>query len=341
MSKLFSSFKVGKTEFKNRIVMPPMCMYSTDATGNVTDFHVTHYVTRAIGGVGFIIIEATAIEPCGRISDNDLGLWSDEQIPGFKKIVDQAKPYGPIMGIQLNHAGRKCAAKSEKTIYGPSPIAYNDDYLTPQEMSVEQIQKTVRLFQDSARRAAQAGFEYVEIHAAHGYLLSEFMSPLANKRTDAYGGSHENRARFLGEVLKAVKSVYSGTIGVRVSAYDYCEGGNTPSDLVEMINCVKDLGVDIVHVSSGAVVDIVPPVFPGYQITFAEEIKKGCHLPVIAGGLLSSADLMEEIISNNRADMVFVGRELLRNPYLPLKAAHDLKAEIQWIESYERAKFRR
>ena len=240
MDKLFTEITVGDLRIKNRIVMPPMCMYQADNSGNAQDFHITHYATRAMGGVGLIIVEATAVEPCGRISDQDLGIWSDDHIEGLKKITDQVKSYGAHIGIQLNHAGRKCGAKSEKTIYAPSPIAFSEEYLVPVEMTMDDIKRVIALFKDAAKRAKKAGFELVEIHGAHGYLLSEFMSPLANTRTDRYGGSHENRVRLAGEIIDAVKSVFDGTIGFRVSAEDYVEGGNHPSDLVKMINFVKD-----------------------------------------------------------------------------------------------------
>ena len=340
MDKLFTEITVGDLRIKNRIVMPPMCMYQADNSGNAQDFHVTHYATRAMGGVGLIIVEATAVEPCGRISDQDLGIWSDDHIEGLKKITDQVKSYGAHIGIQLNHAGRKCGAKSEKTIYAPSPIAFSEEYLVPVEMTMDDIKRVIALFKDAAKRAKKAGFELVEIHGAHGYLLSEFMSPLANTRTDRYGGSHENRVRLAGEIIDAVKSVFDGTIGFRVSAEDYAVGGNHPSDLVQMINLVKDKGVEIVNVSSGGVAEASIPLYPGYQVKFAEEIKKGCQLPVIAGGLLTDALMLEEILCNDRADMVFLGRELLRNPYFALKAAHTLKVDIEWNTSYERARFR-
>ena len=189
MNKLFSEITVGSVRLKNRIVMPPMCMYQSDDSGKVKDFHVTHYTTRAIGGVALVITEATAVEPCGRLSDRDLGIWSDDHIEGLKKITDQVKSSGARIGIQLNHAGRKCGAKSEKTIYAPSPIAFNDEYLVPVEMTMDDIKRVTKSFQDAAKRAKKAGFEMVEIHGAHGYLLSQFMSPLATTRTDMYGGS--------------------------------------------------------------------------------------------------------------------------------------------------------
>ena len=340
MDKLFTEITVGDLRIKNRIVMPPMCMYQADNSGNAQDFHVTHYATRAMGGVGLIIVEATAVQPCGRISDQDLGIWSDDHIEGLKKITDQVKSYGAHIGIQLNHAGRKCGAKSEKTIYAPSPIAFSEEYLMPVEMTMDDIKRVIALFKDAAKRAKKAGFELVEIHGAHGYLLSEFMSPLANTRMDRYGGSCENRVRLAGEIIDAVKSVFDGTIGFRVSAEDYAVGGNHPSDLVQMINFVKDKGVEIVNVSSGGVAEASIPLYPGYQVKFAEEIKKGCQLPVIAGGLLTDVLMLEEILCNDRADMVFLGRELLRNPYFALKAAHTLKVDIEWNTSYERARFR-
>ncbi len=339
MSTLFSPLQVGNIEIKNRIVMPPMCMYQADVSGCATDFHLTHYLSRAIGGVGLIILEATAIEPCGRISDQDLGLWNDNQVPGLQKIAGQIKNYGAIAGIQINHAGRKCGALSEEIIYGPSDIPFSEDFPQPKAMTLEDIRHCVQLFSEAAARAEQAGFEYLEIHAAHGYLLSSFLSPLSNQRQDDYGGSHENRVRFLAQVILAVKKVFHGVLGVRISAEDYAPGGNQPLDLVKMINLVKSHGVDLVHVSSGGVVSVVPPFFPGYQIPLAEKLKTGCKLPVIGGGLLTQSHMLEEIIANKRADMVFVGRELLRNPHFPLQAAHELGANILWPKSYERAKF--
>lgn len=339
MLKLFEHIKIKNMDLKNRIVMPPMCMYSSDNNGYTNDWHLIHYATRAIGGVGLIIVEATGVEGRGRITDRDLGIWDDSHIEGLSKIVNICKKHGSKVGIQLGHAGRKCEIESENII-APSPIAYNGRYQTPKEMTKDDIKLVVNAFKEGARRADEAGFDIIEIHGAHGYLINEFLSPLSNKRDDEYGGSVENRARFLKEILQEVRKVWpeDKPIMVRVSAEDYVKEGNHPEDLVELLNLVKDEGIDLVNVSSGAVVSTRINVYPGYQIKFAEVIKKGTSLPVIAGGLISEPEMAEEIISNDRADMVFLGRELLRNPYWPLQAAEKLKHEIDWPTQYERSK---
>ncbi|NLY65968.1 MAG: NADPH dehydrogenase NamA [Tissierellia bacterium] len=339
MAKIFESIRIKDIEFKNRIVMPPMCMYSSDDSGYANDWHFIHYATRAIGGTGLIIVEATGVERRGRISDRDLGIWDDSHIVGLAKIVTLCKKYGARIGIQLGHAGRKCEVESEEII-APSPIAYSSRYKVPRKMTKEDIDDVINAFKEGARRADEAGFDLIEIHAAHGYLINEFLSPLSNKRADEYGGSLENRARFLKEILREVRKVWpeNKLICVRVSAEDYVEEGNHPEDLANILNLVKDEGVDLVNVSSGAVVPAMIKAFPGYQVKFAEVIKRETNLPVIAGGLISEAEMAEEIVANNRADMVFLGRELLRNPYWPLEAAKKLNHEIDWPLQYERSK---
>jgi len=339
MSKLFSSLKIKDMEIRNRIVMPPMCMYSSDNSGKANSWHFVHYTTRAIGGVGLIIIEATAVEPRGRLSDNDLGLWDDSHIEGLSNIVKEVKKYGAKIGIQINHAGRKCGA-NEEVIIAPSAIAFDETYKTPVEMTKDDIKSTVNLFKNAAYRAYKAGFDMIEIHGAHGYLINQFLSPLTNKRTDEYGGSKENRARFLKEVIRAVREVWpeEKPLGVRVSAEDYVEEGNHDTDLADIINMVKSEGIDLVNVSSGAVVPVNMKVYPGYQVKFAETIKKMTGLPVIAGGLITEAVMAEEILQNERADMVYMGRELLRNPYFPLHAAKEVRDDFAWPKQYERAK---
>ena len=339
MAKLFESIKIRGVEFKNRIVMPPMCMYSSDDSGYANDWHFIHYGTRAIGGAGLIIVEATGVERRGRITDRDLGIWDDSHIVGLSNIATLCQKYGSKVGIQLGHAGRKCEVDSEDII-APSPIAYNEKYKVPRKMSKEDIDKVVKAFKEGARRANEAGFDLIEIHAAHGYLINQFLSPLSNKRDDEYGGSVENRARILKDILREIRKVWpeNKPVIVRVSAEDYVEDGNHPEDLAEILNLVKDEGVDLVNVSSGAVVPARIKMYPGYQVRFAEVIKRETKLPVIAGGLISEAEMAEEIVSNNRADMVFMGRELLRNPYWPLNAAKKLGYDIDWPVQYERAK---
>jgi NADPH2 dehydrogenase len=328
-------------EIKNRIVMPPMCMYSSDSAGYANDWHYIHYSTRAIGGTGLIILEATGVEPGGCISSKDLGIWDDSHIEGLKNIVDQCHKYGAKVGIQLNHAGRKSEVLSEPII-APSALAFDETYRTPVEMTKEDIARVVKLFKDASERALKAGFDTIEIHGAHGYLISQFLSPLSNKREDEYGGSLENRARFLKEVISAVRTAWpeDKPLILRISAEDYVEDGNTPETMAELINLVKSEGIDIVNVSTGGVAPATISAFPGYQVKASEIINKNCALPTIAGGLISEPYMAEEILSNNRADLVFLGRELLRNPYWPLKAAHDLHEEITYPTQYERGKYR-
>lgn len=339
MAKLFTRFQIKNMDLKNRIVMPPMCMYSADDDGNPGDWHFTHYTARAVGGAGLIIFEATGVESRGRISDRDLGLWKDEQIEGLKRIVEACKKHGAKVGVQLGHAGRKSEALSEACI-APSSIAFSDKYRVPVEMTKDDIKKVKSAFREASRRANKAGFDVIEIHGAHGYLVSEFLSPLTNKRTDEYGGSEENRARFLKEILQEVKTVWpeEKPIIVRVSAEDYSEGGNRDSVVASILKTVKNEGIDLVDVSSGGVVHASLNAYPGYQVKYAETIKRETGLPVITGGLITSPLMAEEILQNDRADLVFLGRELLRNPYWPLHAAKELKENIEWPVQYERAK---
>lgn len=339
MSKLFSTFKVKNMELKNRIMMAPMCMYIADHDGNPNEWHTIHYASRAVGGVGLIIVEATGVESRGRISDEDLGLWKDEHIAGLKKIVDSCRKFGAKMGIQLGHSGRKSEVLSEPSI-APSPIAFSEEYRVPKEMTVSDIKHVVGSFRDAAGRADKAGFDTIELHAAHGYLISEFLSPLTNHRTDEYGGSIENRARFLKEIIKEIKTVWpeEKPIIVRVSATDFESGGNTGEDMVKILNVIKGEGIDLVNVSTGGVVEAKINLYAGYQIKYAEAVRTKTGLPVVAGGLISSPFMAEEILQNERADLIYLGRELLRNPYWPLSAAGKLKSDIDWSFQYVRAR---
>lgn len=342
MSKLFSNYRIKDLELRNRIVMAPMCMYSADDDGKAKEWHELHYASRAVGGVGLIIQEATAVESRGRISSNDLGIWDDSQIEGLKKIVDTCRKYGAKIGIQLGHAGRKCEAESERII-APSPVAFSDEYRVPNEMTKSEINEVIKAFQNAAERCVEIGYDIIEIHGAHGYLINEFLSPLTNNRTDEYGGSKENRARFLKEVVQAVRNVWSveKPLLLRVSAEDYAEEGNHPEDLADLINLVKGEGVDLINVSSGGVVSIVPKAFQGYQVKFAEIIKEKTNLPVVAGGLIIEPHMAEEILQNERADLIYFGRVLLRNPYWSLHADNELSNIAIWPKQYERAKLRR
>lgn len=335
MAMLFSPYSIRGVEFKNRIVMAPMCMYSChNLDGKVEDWHKIHYATRAVGQVGLIIVEATAVQPEGRISPQDLGIWNDDQLEGLSEIVRLMKQHGAKTGIQLAHAGRKATVDGD--IFAPSPIRFNEQYKTPVEMTVEDIKATVNAFKDAAIRAKQAGFDVIELHGAHGYLINEFLSPLTNKRNDAYGGSSENRYRILREIIDSVRSVWDGPLFVRISAEDYAEGGMNSALYLEMVKWMKSQGVDLIDVSSGAVVPAKIDAYPGYQVPFAEDIKRGAGIATGAVGLITTGLQAEEILKNERADMVFLARELLRNPYWAYSAAKELGADVESPKQYER-----
>lgn len=334
-SKLFSPYTIQDVTFKNRIVMSPMCMYSCpDEDGAVNDWHLTHYTSRAVGGVGLVILEASAITEQGRISKQDLGIWDDNQIPGLKKLVDLNHKNESKIGIQLGHAGRKAIV--DGPILAPSAIPFKDDMKTPEEMSQETIKETIDDFKNAAARAKKAGFDMIELHGAHGYLVSEFLSPLSNKRKDEYGGSRENRYRFLEEVIEAVKEVWEGPISVRVSANDYREDGNTPDDHVYFAKRMKEQGIDLVDCSSGGVAPAKINPYPGYQVNYADQIRNEAGIATGAVGLITTPLHAEEILQNNRADLIILARELLRDPYWPLRAASALNEEIKPPKQYER-----
>jgi NADPH2 dehydrogenase len=334
-AKLFSPYQIKNVTLKNRIVMSPMCMYSShNQDGKVENWHYTHYVSRAVGQVGLIMVEATAVTPQGRISNEDLGIWSDEHIPGLKTLVSMIKEQGSATSIQIAHAGRKSMTDGE--IIAPSAIAFNEKSKTPKEMSIHDITETVEAFQAGVVRAKEAGFDIIELHGAHGYLINEFLSPLSNRREDEYGGNPENRYRFLREIIDAVKKVWDGPLFVRVSANDYHPDGLTPEDYVTYANWMKEQGVDLIDVSSGAVVPASINAYPGYQVGFAETIKHGANIQTGAVGLITTGNQAEEILQNNRADLVFLARELLRDPYWPRTAAKQLGVTIQSPKQYDR-----
>lgn len=334
---LFSNFKIKDFNFKNRIVMAPMCMYQADSFGLVNAFHLTHYGARAIGGVGCVIVEATAVEARGRISENDLCIYSDEHVYGLKRLANNIKRFGSIAGIQLAHAGRK--SQTSGNIIAPSAI--NFPYMkTPIEMNNNDILSVIQAFKLAAYRANQAGFDLIEIHAAHGYLINQFLSNLTNKRTDAYGGSIDNRLRFLSEILDAVAEVWpkDKILGIRVSAEEYHENGNHVDDLAYIINYIKNKGIDFVNVSSGGVVPAKIDTYPGYQLGFAQKLKEKTNLPVIGGGLITTAKEANQAINERNIDLIYLGRELLRNPHFPHYAAKELEVEFNPHPSYIRAK---
>lgn len=335
MSKLLSPYTINGLTLKNRVVMSPMCMYScTNRDGAVMDWHKIHYASRAVGQVGLIIVEATAVTPQGRISNEDLGIWDDEHIEGLKDLVSLCKPYGTKMGIQLAHAGRKSQADGE--IIAPSALAFNENYRLPNEMNLSEIHETILAFKAAAIRAKTAGFDVIEIHAAHGYLINQFLSPLTNHRSDEYGGDREQRYRFLSEIIKEIRLIWSGSLFVRISANDYHPNGLTLDDYVFYAKKMRQDGVDLIDVSSGAVVPASIHTYPGYQVPFADRIRSEAHIATGAVGLITSPQHAEEIIQNERADLVFLGRELLRDPYWLRTAAQELNISIEKVKQYER-----
>lgn len=316
--------------------MAPMCMYASEQeNGFVEDWHKLHYATRAVGQVGLIILEATAVHPQGRISSQDLGIWDDAHIGGLREVVKSIQQHGSKAGIQLAHAGRK--ATVDGIIYGPSEIAFSQNNRTPKELTIAEIEQVIVDFKEAARRAKEANFDVIELHAAHGYLLNTFLSPLSNHRTDDYGGSAENRYRILKEIIDAVRLEWDGPLFVRISANDYVEGGMTPKQYVEIVEWMRIQSVDLIDVSSGGVVLANIDAYPGYQVPFAERIKQETNAKTGAVGLITKAEHAEEILRNKRADLIFLGRELLRNPYWAYDAAKELGAEIEVPSSYKRA----
>lgn len=333
----FKEYNIKSLKLKNRIVMPPMCMYSADSHGFVNDFHFSHYITRALGGAGLIIVEATGVAANGRISDSDLGIWDDAQIEGLKRIVDGVKAYGSKIAIQINHAGRKYKGSSGKAV-APSAVSFDENSIIPEELTTADINKIILDFKSAAKRAARAGFDAIEIHAAHGYLIHQFLSPLSNFRNDVYGNSLENRVRFLKEILLAISEVWpkEKPIFVRFSADDYIPDGINCSEMVKIINLIKD-DFDIADISSGGLVPANIKQYPGYQVKLAEEIKKQCNIPTIAVGLITDIDMVEEILGNDRADLVALGRELLRNPFWVINNAAKKEVRVDLPKQYERA----
>lgn len=333
--ELFNTYQIKKMTLKNKIVMPPMCMYSAEESGQVNDFHINHYTTRAVGGVGLIIVEATGVTPNGRISDADLGNWEDAQIEGLKSLVTNVHNNGSKIAIQLNHGGRKYTGNKE--LVAPSPLALDQDSKMPRELTKEDIANIVDSFVKAAIRSDIAGFDAIEVHGAHGYLIHQFLSPLTNKRRDEYGGTIENRVRFLKEILIGIKEVFQDKpLLLRISANDYLEGGITPLDMVQIINLVKE-HVDMVHVSSGGLQAAPIKPYPGYQVEYAKTIREQCDIPTIAVGLITDAAQGEEILHQGSADLIAYGRELLRNPYMVLQEAKKNHVEIEIPMQYKRA----
>ena len=337
---LFENLEISGMTLKNRIVMPPMCMYTAKNDGKVLPFHLVHYGTRAQGGVGLIIQEATAVEARGRISANDLGIWDDEHIEGLRQLVEIVHSFGGKIAVQLAHAGRKSEVGP---VISCTSEKFSEEYQSPVNLSTEEVSEVVEAFGNGARRASKVGFDAVEIHGAHGYLIHQFLSPLTNHRKDQYGCQEGMGAKFLIDVLRAVKDNFSRPVGLRISAESYLKNGLHPQNYVELLQQLQsklDTSLDFLDVSSGGIVaESHPsiPVKPEYQINFAAQIKKVVSIPIIAGGLLTTPHQCEGILEAHKADLVWLGRELLRNPYWCLQAAETLNVIIDKPVQYKRA----
>lgn len=345
MPSLFDALPLRSLTLRNRIMMAPMCMYSAGEDALATDFHLMHYGARAIGGAALLMQEATAVEARGRITVNDLGLYNDEQIENLRRIVDLVHSFGALMGVQIAHAGRKAWSNRKgvgpEQAVAPSATAFGADWQTPRALAVPELEGIVEAFAAAARRALAAGYDTIELHAAHGYLIHEFISPLSNQRTDDYGGSLQNRMRLLERVVDAVRRELPADkpLLARLSCTDWLPGGVTIDDMVQVAAMLKEHGVDLVDCSSGGSSPAaVAPSKPGYQVPFAERVRREAGVATGAVGLIWAPEMADEIVCNERADLVILGRELLRNPHWPLLAAHQLGQSITWPKQYERAK---
>jgi len=339
MAQLFDPLSIRGVNFKNRIAVSPMCQYSS-RDGFANDWHLVHLGSRAIGGAALVVAEATAVEARGRISPNDLGLWQDAHIEPLTRIVRFLEEHGAVAGIQIAHAGRKAATgrpweggkpltddAGGWDIVGPSPIPFDAPYRVPHELSVAEIAAVRAQFVATAKRALQAGFRYLELHAAHGYLLHSFLSPLSNQRSDAYGGSLENRARFLLETVRELRAIWpqDRVLGVRLSCTDWVPGGWTLEDTLQLAPLLEREDIDLIDCSAGgSAAHAIIPTAPGYQVGFAEAVKRATKLRVAAVGLITEAQQANAIIAENKADFVFLARQFLRDPYFAINAAREL-----------------
>ncbi|MGA7322040.1 MAG: NADH:flavin oxidoreductase/NADH oxidase [Candidatus Sulfotelmatobacter sp.] len=353
MAHLFDSLVVRDIKFANRVFVSPMCEYSS-TDGYANDWHVVHLGSRAVGGAGLVLTEATAVLPEGRISPQDLGIWSDDHIEPLARIVRFIHRQGSVAGMQLAHAGRKAstyrpwegqgrvpeAEGGWKNVVAPSAVAFADHYPMPRALNSDGIQEVVSAFAEAARRACEAGFRVIEIHAAHGYLIHEFLSPISNRRSDAYGGSFENRTRILREIVAAVRGSWPerAPVFVRISATDWVEGGWDIEQSIELARQVKGFGVDLIDCSSGGnVAQARIPLGPGYQTPFAQRIRRESEIMTGAVGMITSPVQAEHVLATARADAVIIAREFLRDPYWPLRAARELGQAMSWPVQYLRA----
>ena len=352
-SKLFSPLSLRGVTLPNRIAVSPMCQYSSQ-DGFANDWHLVHLGSRAVGGAGTVILEATAVVAEGRITSADLGIWKDEHIAPLQRITRFIELQGSVPGVQLAHAGRKASAlrpwdgtpgsvpvaEGGWLPVGPSAVAFDTTYTEPHALTVDEIKGLVQAFADAATRAHKAGFKIVELHGAHGYLGHEFLSPFSNKRTDQYGGSFENRIRFLLEVTTAVRAAWPDELPlfVRLSATDWAEGGWTPDETVALSARLRELGVDLIDVSSGGnLPSAAIPVGPGYQTEFAARVKTEAQIATGTVGMITDAIQAEHVLRTGQADLVLLARELLRDPYWPLHAADQLRENVAWPPQYVRA----
>jgi 2,4-dienoyl-CoA reductase-like NADH-dependent reductase (Old Yellow Enzyme family) len=355
MPHLFSPLKIKNIEFKNRIVVSPMCEYSSE-DGFANDWHLVHLGAFAVGGASLVITEATAVSPEGRISPGDLGIWKDEHIEKLKQITGFIHAHGAVAGMQLAHAGRKAShqipwqggkqipsnAEGGWKTFGPSAIPFTEAEEAPIALDKAGIEKVKADFKAAADRALKAGFDAIEIHGAHGYLVNEFYSPISNHRTDEYGGPFENRIRLLLEIIDSVKQIWpvENPLFVRISATEWTEGGWTGDDSVALAKVLREKGVDLVDCSSGGNVATAKiPLKPGYQVEFAEKVRKEADILTGAVGLITTPEQANDIIQTGQADVVLLAREMLRDPHFALRAAHVLGHEIKWPLQYERAKW--
>jgi len=353
MTHLFDPLNIRDITFANRVFVSPMCEYSS-TDGYVSDWHFVHLGSRAVGGAGLVLTEATAVLPEGRISPQDLGIWMDDHIEPLARIIRFVSEQGSVAGMQLAHAGRKASTYRPweghgaipqskggwNNVVAPSAVPFADNYPMPQALSIDGIKNIVSAFAAAARRACEAGFRVVEIHAAHGYLIHEFLSPLSNQRTDSYGGSFENRIRILREIVTAVRDSWPerAPLFVRISATDWIEGGWDIQQSVELACQLVKLGVDLIDCSSGGnALQAKIPVAPGYQTPFAEQIRREANILTGAVGMITSPIQAENILVVGQADAIIIAREFLRDPYWPLRAARELGQPIAWPVQYLRA----
>ncbi len=353
MSQLFTPFSLRGVTFRNRIFVAPMCMYSS-LDGVANDWHLVHLGSRAVGGAGLVMVEATAVSPEGRISPHDSGLWDDRQAEAFRPITRFLRAHGAIPAIQLGHAGRKASTDVPWRGGGfllpegggwqplaPSPVLFAPGRSLPRELTVEDLDRIEARFSAAAGRALAAGFEVVEVHMAHGYLLHQFLSPHANRRSDAFGGSLENRLRFPLRVARAVRAAWpqDRPVFARLSVTDWTEGGWDLAQSVILSRELQALGIDLIDCSSGAISpDESIPAGPGFQVPFAAAIRREAGIATGAVGFITAPVQAEQIVATGQADAVFLARELLRDPYWPLHAASALGVDLPWPEQYQRAK---